>query len=119
MPAERALRILAAAGHGDRIQAAASAYHPRASTAVNAILHVDPRLLLPGRIPRPRQWIALDRLPKILLRRGHAVLPVAAVADLVTMLMMCRPGNDYAGVRDVIDATEPTTLAGFALGLLE
>ncbi|MEU2088186.1 hypothetical protein ACWEPH_31345 [Nocardia beijingensis] len=119
IPAEHTLRVLAAAGHGDAIQAAAAAYHRKAPTAVDTILHSDPLLLLPKRIPRPRQWITLDRLPKVLLRRRHAVLPVSAMADLVTMLMMCRPGNDYAGVRAVIEATEPTTLARFARELLD
>lgn len=118
VPAERVLRILAAAGHGDAIQAAAAAYHPKAPTAVDAIVHVDPLLLLPTRIPRPRQWMTLDRYVRVRLRRKNAVLPVSATADLISMLMMCRPGNDYAGVRAVVEATEPTTLAGFARSLL-
>ncbi len=119
VPAEHALRTLATAGHGEAIQAAAAAYHPQAPTAVDAILHVDPLLLLPKRIPQPRQWIALDRLVKVRLREKNAVLPVSAIADLVSMLMMCRPGNDYAGVRAVVEATEHTTLAGFARSLLD
>ncbi|MFE4461489.1 hypothetical protein ACFROC_29410 [Nocardia tengchongensis] len=119
VPAERTLRILAAAGHGDTIRAAAEAYHPQAPAALDAIVDIDPLLLLPKRIPRLRAWISLDRLPKVLLRRGDTVLPVSAMADLCTMLMMCRPGHDYAGVGAVTEATEPTTLARFARELLD
>ncbi|MFG1790602.1 hypothetical protein [Nocardia sp. NPDC049149] len=118
VPAERALRILAAAGQRGRIQAAAAAYHPAAPAAVDAILDVDPRLLLPGRIPQPRQWMDLDRLPKLRRHGSHDVWPITASVDFVSMLMMCRPGNYYAGVRDVIQVVDPLYLAGFGRGLL-
>ncbi|MCC3332535.1 hypothetical protein [Nocardia abscessus] len=117
--AAAALRVLAEAGYRDALTNAADRLDPRAPAGVAAILDTDPRLLLPKRIPKPSRWIVLDRLPRILLHHRRSALPSQAVIDLITMLMMCRPGRDYAGVQDVINAVDPASSVAFARALLD
>jgi hypothetical protein len=118
-PAETALRILAEAGHRDVLGAAAAACHPDAPAAVATIVDADPVRLLPKRIPKPRRWIAPDRLPRVLLDNRQAALPLSAVLDFVTMLMMYRPGRDYAGAYLVTRALDSASAIGFARALLD
>lgn len=117
--AAAALRVLAEAGYRDALTAAAERLDPRAPVGVTAILDTDPRLLSPKRIPEPSRWIVLDRLPRMLLRDRRFALPSQAVLDLITMLMMCSRGRDYAGVQDVIDAVDPASSVAFARALLD
>ncbi|MFI6362498.1 hypothetical protein ACIBG0_07075 [Nocardia sp. NPDC050630] len=119
MLAQQALRTVAQTGHRGAVDVAATGYGEQARTAISAMLDADPTLSLPHRIPRLPAWLVPGLLPPVALRDGRAVLPESAVENFCTMLAMCRPGWQYAGVRIVADIADPTTLAEFAWGLYE
>ncbi|WP_280235838.1 hypothetical protein [Nocardia cyriacigeorgica] len=105
--------------HHSVIDGAATDYDDHAHAAITAIVGDDAILSLPRRIPRLPAWLVTSLLPPIVLADGSAVLPESAVEDLCTMLMMCRPGGLYAGVRVVAKTVDPVSLAEFAWALYE
>lgn len=117
--AEAALRTLAARGHRAVIDTAAASFDDRVAQAITGILDSDPVLQLPARIPTPPNWLVPELLPTLRLRDSDAVLSPAAALDACTMLAMCGPNGDYAGVAHLIEATDPESLAEFAWGVFE
>ncbi|MEV0134639.1 DUF4132 domain-containing protein [Dactylosporangium sp. NPDC050688] len=117
--AGQALLALAAAGHHDTVLAAADGYGPAAGTAIRDLLDTDPLDVLPPRIPAAPIWADPIILPPVRLRDSAGVLPADAVRHLVTMLMLSKLGDPYAGIAHVRAACEPSDLAGFAWALLQ
>ncbi|MDG6108578.1 DUF4132 domain-containing protein [Dactylosporangium aurantiacum] len=117
--AGQALLALAAAGHRDPVLAAADAYGPAAGAAIRDLLDTDPLDVLPPRIPAAPVWADPVILPPVRLRDSTDVLPADAVRHLVTMLMLSKPGDPYAGIALVRAACEPSDLARFAWALLQ
>ncbi|MFE3076146.1 DUF4132 domain-containing protein [Nocardia tengchongensis] len=115
--AEFVLRLLDRCGHRKAIRAAAATFPEEVSTTIEQVLDGDPLLWLPTRIPKQPAWLRQDRLPRIRLRDSAQVLPQSAVAHVLTMLMMCGPDKDYAGVRLVTETTDPASIAEFAWAL--
>lgn len=101
------------------VRAAADSYGPEAAAAIETLLAADPLLMLPARIPVPPDWAGPDTLPPVQLRGGGGALPGEAVANLLIMLMLDRPGEPYAGVDVARQACEPASLARFGWALLE
>lgn len=58
-------------------------------------------------------------LPPVALRDGSGVLPVEAVANLITVFAISRLDAPYAGVDVVKTACEPVSLAEFRWGLFQ
>ncbi|MFE5795420.1 DUF4132 domain-containing protein [Streptomyces sp. NPDC056503] len=117
--AEGALRAIVAAHGPEAVRAAAGEYGEEAAQAVEELLATDPLVTaLPARMPQPAAWIEPRVLPRIRLRTG-ATLPVSAVAHLLTMLAVSRPGAPYPGLAEVRALCTPESLAGFAWGLFE
>lgn len=120
MLAQHALHTIAQMGHRSAIDSAAAYYGEQSRTAISAMVGDDAiQSALPHRIPRLPTWLVPALLPAILLPNGSAALPESAVEDFCTMLAMCRPEWQYAGVRVVAETVDPTALAEFAWGLYE
>ncbi|MEU3608592.1 DUF4132 domain-containing protein [Streptomyces sp. NPDC035033] len=117
--AEGALRALVAAQGPDGVRAAAGEYGEEAARAVGELLATDPLVTaLPARMPQAAAWIEPRVLPRIRLRTGGA-LPVSAVAHVLTMLSVSKPGAPYPGLAQVRELCTPASLAEFAWGLFE
>jgi predicted DNA-binding WGR domain protein len=109
-----ALRFLIANGHEELVMAAAARYGAEAVVAVREVLDSDPLLYLPRKLPAlPRfwRWGAFTR-PR--LRRNGAALPAGAMDALATMLAFSSLEEPYAGIADVKEACEPSSLGAFA-----
>lgn len=117
--AEHALHRIARMGHRSAIDSAATDYGDQARTAIAAMVGDDAILALPQSLPRLPAWLVPGLLPPILLRDGGAALPDSAVNVFCTMLAMCRPEWQYAGVPVVAEWVDPTALAEFAWGVYE
>jgi predicted DNA-binding WGR domain protein len=117
--AEAALRVIDQAGHGDAIRAAAAAYGDEALAGIDVLLAADPLEQLPSRMPAPPSWLDPAHLPQVLLPGREAALPVEAVGHICTMLALSKPGETYAGIAIVREATDPASLAEMAWGLFE
>ncbi|MGI5242506.1 DUF4132 domain-containing protein [Dactylosporangium sp. CA-139066] len=118
--AEQALVMLAGAGQRDTVTQAAEGYGPAAAKAIGDLLDADPLVRhLPARIPLPPEWADPAALPPVRLRDGAGTLPASAVRHLLTMLMMSRPGEPYAGLELVRATCEPHDLARLGWELLQ
>ncbi|MFC4070058.1 DUF4132 domain-containing protein [Actinoplanes subglobosus] len=111
--AERALLVLEAR----EVREAAAGYRPEAAAAVETLLTIDPLTVLPARMPSPPVWAAPALLPPVRLRDGSGALPTDAVGHLLSILLISRPGEPYAGLDVVRQAVVPADLAelGWAL----
>ncbi|GAA4249976.1 hypothetical protein GCM10022255_036420 [Dactylosporangium darangshiense] len=118
--AEQALVMLAGAGQRAAVVEAAGGYGPAALEAIAELLDTDPLVRhLPARIPEPPAWAGPALLPPVRLRGGGGTLPGDAVRHLLTMLMMSRLGEPYAGVAHVRAACEEHDLARLGWELLQ
>ncbi|MFI6866791.1 DUF4132 domain-containing protein [Nocardia sp. NPDC050406] len=117
--AETALRTLAARGHRAAIEAAVTSLDERAAAAITDLLDSDPLLQLPARIPTTPNWLVPELLPPIRLRDSDAVLSAASARDVCTMLAMCGPNGDYAGVEQLAQVADRESLAEFVWGVFE
>ncbi|WP_330178902.1 DUF4132 domain-containing protein [Nocardia sp. NBC_01503] len=111
--AESLLWRFDSAGQRELIRAAAACYGSEAAAAIDALLDRDPLSRLPTRIPKAPGWLDVSLLPRIRLRDSAQVLPEAAVEHLISMLMMCGPDEDYAGVPVVARQLDPVSLGEF------
>lgn len=116
--AESALHQLVRKGHLEAIRAAARQHGDAALREADAMLHPSRRIWqLPKHIPPVPQWVQPTLLPQILLRNGHAALPRSTTARICTMLAMWQSHEPYDGVRVLIEAADPRSLAAFARAL--
>ncbi|GAA2337840.1 DUF4132 domain-containing protein [Dactylosporangium salmoneum] len=114
-----ALLALDAAGQRETVLEAASGYGAVAEKAIAGLLDEDPLVRqLPVRIPEPPGWADPIVLPPVRVRGGGGALPAAQIRALLTMLMLSKPGEPYAGLALVREACEPGDLAHFGLHLL-
>ncbi|MEV6768560.1 DUF4132 domain-containing protein [Nocardia sp. NPDC051030] len=118
-PAEAALRTLADRGHRPEIESAAARFDDRVIAAIGTVLDTDPLSQLPTKIPATPEWLTPELLPAIALRATDAVLPVHSAADVCTMLAMCGPSGDYAGVARLAELVDADSLAEFAWSVFE
>lgn len=115
--AEVALLWLAESGHRETVTAAAARYGKAAPAAVEALLEADPLLRLPAKLPRlPAFWVPAS-FTRPRLRDRDAVLPLASVDALGTMLAISPLGDPYAGVVQVREACDAESLGRFAWDL--
>lgn len=115
--AGEALRYLDSLGHRDDVLAAAAAHGDEAVTAVTQLLDEDPLQRLPKSIPSLPSWFSVAQLPQILLADRSAALPDDAVTGVAVMLAMSKPGEPYAGLALVQEATDPASLAAWGRAL--
>lgn len=115
--AESVLWMLDNAGRRELIRAGAATFGPAVAALIDDTLDRDPLLRLPTRVPKSPSWLTVVDLPRIRLRDSAEVVPVVAVEHLVSMLMMCAPGDDYAGVRVAAEALDPATTGDFVWAL--
>ena len=113
--AESALRLVDRA----TVTKAATGYGADAAAAIADVLDVDPLQLLPARMPTFPTWLDVAHLPQVLVAGRGAALPSDAVRNLVLMLMLCRPGEVYAGVEIARSACDPASLAEWVWGIFE
>ncbi|MFF5099284.1 MULTISPECIES: DUF4132 domain-containing protein [Actinosynnema] len=112
--AENALRqipehaLTAAREHGERV-----------ATIVAASLAVDPLDVLPAKVPALPDWVDEDALPQLLLRGGERALPTQAVRNVLVVLALSTPDEPYAGLEQVRQVCDPTSLARFAQEVFE
>ncbi|WP_128984789.1 DUF4132 domain-containing protein [Streptomyces roseicoloratus] len=118
--AEGALRAVADTHGEDAVRTAAKEYGEEAATAVEALLTSDPLVTaLPARMPKPVAWAEPRILPRPRLRDGGTALPAQAVAHVLTMIAVSKPGMPYPGIARLHDLCTPTSLAEFAWALFE
>ncbi|MFF2551458.1 DUF4132 domain-containing protein [Nocardia sp. NPDC058058] len=125
--AENALRLLAERGHRDAVDSAALALGDRVAEAITAVLEANPLHQLPPRIPVTPDWLVPEQLPALALRSDGGSAPRDAATffsasdalHVCTMLAMSGANGDYAGVAQVVAATDPESLAEFAWGVFE
>ncbi|GAB7045365.1 DUF4132 domain-containing protein [Catenuloplanes indicus] len=115
--ATAALHTLAAEGHRGVVLAAAAGYGPAAATRIEPLLAADPLDALPTRIPELPAWLDVEALEPI--RTPHGVLPDDAVRHVLTMLMISKPGEPYAGLDLVRQACDAASLGAFVRSLLQ
>ncbi|MEV4279338.1 DUF4132 domain-containing protein [Actinoplanes xinjiangensis] len=115
--AEGALRVLAAAGHGGEVRAAAGEFGPEAAASVEEILAVDPLTVLPVPVPALPDWANPAVMPPIRLTGDRGVLPVESVRHVLTMLALSRTDTPYPGLAVVTAECEATDLAESAWAL--
>lgn len=114
--AEAALRLIDPAV----VTRAAAAYGPEAVDGVAPLLVVTgPLDRLPVQMPSVPTWLHLAHLPPLLLAGGRGALPPDAVRSVLLMLMLCRPGEPYAGVALVREACDPASLARWSWAVFE
>ncbi|MEV6325815.1 hypothetical protein AB0M45_32320 [Nocardia sp. NPDC051787] len=101
------------------LTSAAAGFGARAAAAVDRIVRQDRNMVLPKRIPGAPSWVDPARLPRIRLRDRRAAFPPSAVYTLVRMLRICVSGDDYPGVRTVVEAADRASLAEFGRELFE
>jgi predicted DNA-binding WGR domain protein len=112
--AANALRLLAANGQEDIVMATAARYGTEAAAAVREMLDFDPLLSLPAKLPSlPRFWHQ-GVFTRPLLRGSGKALPARAMDALATMLAFSSLEEPYAGIAEVKDACEPSSLGAFA-----
>ncbi|WUI02493.1 DUF4132 domain-containing protein [Spirillospora sp. NBC_00431] len=115
--AEAALRLIAAEHGPEGIVEAARVHGGAVVAAIEEFLSADPLEILPAKTPVPGGWADVRLLPRILLRdRAHA-LPDDAARHVLTMLLMSRPGDVFAGVGVVRELCDPGSLAEFGWAL--
>ncbi|ROR45962.1 DUF4132 domain-containing protein [Kitasatospora cineracea] len=112
-----------AEGHGSGAAALRAAvagrYGAAAAEAVGAVLAVDPLVgALPARLPEPPPWLDPVLLPPLPLRSG-AVLPAAAVRDVLVMLALSKSGAPYPGLALVAEACAPGAWPAFCWAVFE
>ncbi|XVU22606.1 DUF4132 domain-containing protein [Actinoplanes sp. CA-054009] len=117
--AEQALLALALNGHGEAVRDAASSYGPEAAAAIGALIDTDPLSVLPAKMPPVPSWAVPGLLPPVRLRDGSGALPAEAVTNLVSVLAISRLDEPYAGLAQVRDACDPSSLAEFGWGLFQ
>ncbi|MFF2814976.1 DUF4132 domain-containing protein [Kitasatospora cineracea] len=106
-------------GAGALRAAVAGRYGAAAAEAVGAVLAVDPLVgALPARLPEPPPWLDPVLLPPLPLRSG-AVLPAAAVRDVLVMLALSKSGAPYPGPALVAEACAPGAWPAFCWAVFE
>ncbi|WP_394827365.1 DUF4132 domain-containing protein [Pendulispora albinea] len=115
--AGRALRFLAARGHGAILEAVAKRYGAGAEQGLRAVLDVDPFLVFLAKAPKmPAFWEPRAFARPLLAGRTKA-LPLAAVEKLGAMLAFTAQGDPYPGLLEVAEACDAKSLAAFAWDL--
>lgn len=114
-----ALRWLVANGFETAARAAATRQGPAMSAAFEALLHADPLLVLPTRLPKLPGFFVAPSMRRPLLRDGGGALSAEAMAHIGTMLAISKLEAPYAGLAIVKEACTPDSLAEFAWDLFE
>ena len=115
--AGKALRLLAARGHADVVQAVAQRHGDAAiAAAVQAVLDEDPLDQYPAKLPVLPEFWQPSVWARPVLRTGQA-LGDEALQALGTMLAFPRVEGLYAGIEQVQAACTPASLAEFAWDL--
>jgi len=118
-PAIGALRWLASHGKRDVIEKVAARYGDETRAAMKTLLDFDPIFDLPAKLPKMPSFFNAGALPRPRLRGQKKVLPVSAVDALGTMLAFARVDEPYAGIAQVKEACEPSSLAELAWELFQ
>jgi hypothetical protein len=112
--AASALRFLAANGHEEIVMSAAARYGAEAATAVREVLDADPLFSLPRTLPTLPPFWQQGVFMRPRLRKNGAALPASAMDALATMLAFSSLEEPYAGIAEVKEACEPSSLGAFA-----
>ncbi len=114
-----ALRYLSLHGKRDVIERVGAKYGDEAKAALADVLDFDPLSDYPAKLPKLPGFFSAVALPRPRLRGQKKVLPVSAVEALGTMLSFARIGEGYAGITQVKEACEPSSLAELAWELFQ
>ncbi|WP_160160882.1 DUF4132 domain-containing protein [Actinomadura sp. K4S16] len=113
--AEQGLALIAREHGSGCLVEAARGYGEEAVAAIEA-LRTDPLDQYPDDLP---EWDeeTVRKLPRLLLRGRDRALPVTAVRNFATMLLISTPEDPYPGCEQVIELCDPGSLAEFAWAL--
>lgn len=114
-----ALRFLAAEGWDTEVLAAAALYGDAARAAVVAVLAEDPLELFPAKLPKLPLFWQPEGFTRPLLRDRRQALPLEAIGHLGTVLAISRLDEPYAGLAQIKEACDPSSLATFAGDLFQ
>ncbi|MDO9436654.1 DUF4132 domain-containing protein [Hydrogenophaga sp.] len=117
--AQFGLRWLVDNGFESPAREVAAAYGPDMSQALQALLDVDPLLVLPARMPKLPDFFVASALRPPVLRESGLPLPASAIEHLGLMLAISKPDLPYAGLAIVQAVCTPASLAAFAWDLFE
>ncbi len=116
---EAALRYLKTQGHEAVVQQIAADHGDEVRAAVDRILAIDPKDVLPRKIPTLPSFFDAGVLPAPLLEGRERSLPPSAVEHLGTMLALSKPGEEYPGLDEVTAICDRESLARFSWELFE
>lgn len=118
--ARAALRHVVLGGHGGAVESAVEgADDPSAvGAALVGVLDAGPLGEVPDELPDMPDFWDVDALPRPTLADGRA-LPVRAVESIGQMLAFTPLDTPYVGLRRVVEACDPASLARFAQGLFD
>ena len=110
--ARNGLRWLCGSGFEAVTREAAQTYGDAMSAALNALLSLDPLLLLPGRMPKLPSFFVAASFRRPTLCSGEP-LPLASVEHIAMMLAISKLDAPYAGLDVVRQVCERASLAEF------
>jgi hypothetical protein len=116
---ERALRLLAAAGHRERILTVTATGSPEVVAGVSAVLEADPLDNLPAKIPSAPSWCLPATLAPIVVANGSGKLSDSAVNHVVTMLQISTIDEPYVGVEMLQAHVTPASLEAFSWSVFQ
>jgi hypothetical protein len=96
----------------------ADRYGDEARKAVDELLNVDPLTLYPSTIPKLPAFADPAALPPVLTASGNA-LPKEAVNNLLTMLAFSALAEPYAGVQEVAEVLDSSSVEEFTWELFQ
>ncbi|MCB9601054.1 MAG: DUF4132 domain-containing protein [Sandaracinus sp.] len=99
--AERTLRDLVRAGHGERVTRAAARYGDAAKQAIDALLTRPPEERFPAKLPTKAKWALPDRVGTLELSDGTRLTEAQGVT-FVQMLQFSPLGDPYVGVTQTL-----------------
>ncbi len=116
---EAALRFLKSEGHEGTVLKIAADYGDEVRGAVEQILAIDPKDVLPKKLPTMPSFWEPSALPAPLLADRERSLPPSAIEHVGIMLAMSKPGEEYPGLDDVLAVCDRESLARFAWAVFE
>ncbi len=117
--AAAALRGLARSTSRDAVLDNAAHYGPDVVVALTTVIDLDPLEALPKRIPKTPVWADVPTLPSIFVADRSEVLPVTAVANILTMCAIGTADAPYAGLAQVTSYCDRASLAETVWDLFE
>ncbi|TAG36004.1 MAG: DUF4132 domain-containing protein [Polaromonas sp.] len=112
--ARHGIRWLCSNGFDVLAREVAQAYGGAMPAALEALIHVNPLLVLPGKMPKLPTFFVPGALRRPELRESGLALPASAVEHIASMLTISPLEAPYPGLQIVKEVCTPASLAEFA-----